>query len=346
MLTYLLVSESDSNKKFSFTKSAIADLPSTGVQSIHIENEVPVEIDDKYFQWKSKYTEQNSELVDCGVEPGATSYNEWIKETNDAQAEAETSSRMKLAMQLRDMVSDESNQKYYGDKNEYTYKNTDTSKSVLTLTESMTGKKTIFESLTKVKVKTPGPNRSSRTKVSRAQNLSNSTSKFKLSNRKRKAKKNKSPEKFGRTRTPTGTTSENKNKRMSRVSVNSDQQPHRHKGSSNVMVKPKTSRNTERKDSKAKVTSERVPRSCRGHHSTENVDNKKAHRHSTDTNQSKNSADSNSNNNPDSKMRILSRDQTRRHKTESKVSKRASADKLKEDKRRSQDAKRRTKDSR
>ncbi len=37
---------------FSFSKSAIADLPSTAVQSIHIENEEPVEMDDDAFVWK------------------------------------------------------------------------------------------------------------------------------------------------------------------------------------------------------------------------------------------------------------------------------------------------------
>ncbi len=36
---------------FSFSKSAIADLPSTAVQSIHIENEGPVEVDDDVFVW-------------------------------------------------------------------------------------------------------------------------------------------------------------------------------------------------------------------------------------------------------------------------------------------------------
>lgn len=37
---------------FSFSKSAIADLPSTAVQSIYIENEVPVEMDDDVFIWR------------------------------------------------------------------------------------------------------------------------------------------------------------------------------------------------------------------------------------------------------------------------------------------------------
>lgn len=37
---------------FSFSKSAIADLPSTAVQSIYIDNEVPVEVDDDVFTWR------------------------------------------------------------------------------------------------------------------------------------------------------------------------------------------------------------------------------------------------------------------------------------------------------
>lgn len=50
-------SSSDSNDAnrppgFSFTKSAIADLPSTAVQSIHIENETPIEVDDDVFVWR------------------------------------------------------------------------------------------------------------------------------------------------------------------------------------------------------------------------------------------------------------------------------------------------------
>ncbi|KAI2802818.1 hypothetical protein RDWZM_001098 [Blomia tropicalis] len=36
---------------FSCSKSTIADLPSTAVQSIHIENDVPVEVDDSAFIW-------------------------------------------------------------------------------------------------------------------------------------------------------------------------------------------------------------------------------------------------------------------------------------------------------
>ena len=48
-------SESPSGNRppgFSFTKSAIADLPSCAVQSLHIENETPVEVDDEAFVWK------------------------------------------------------------------------------------------------------------------------------------------------------------------------------------------------------------------------------------------------------------------------------------------------------
>lgn len=50
--------EDDSNSAkhgppgFSFSKSAIADLPSTAVQSIYIENETPVEVDDDVFIWR------------------------------------------------------------------------------------------------------------------------------------------------------------------------------------------------------------------------------------------------------------------------------------------------------
>jgi len=42
----------DQQPGFSFTKSAIADLPSTAVQSIYIDNDQPVEVDDEVFVWR------------------------------------------------------------------------------------------------------------------------------------------------------------------------------------------------------------------------------------------------------------------------------------------------------
>lgn len=55
----LAESASDQAKKeqtpgYTFTKSAIADLPSTAVQSIHIENDKPVEVDDEVFVWRNE----------------------------------------------------------------------------------------------------------------------------------------------------------------------------------------------------------------------------------------------------------------------------------------------------
>ena len=44
----------------SLSKSTIDDLPSTAVQSIHIENDVPVEVEDWVFVWREKVTKSGT----------------------------------------------------------------------------------------------------------------------------------------------------------------------------------------------------------------------------------------------------------------------------------------------
>lgn len=51
--------KSINNESFSMSKSAINDLPSTAVQSIHIENDEPVCVSDDVFAWKGEGSQTN-----------------------------------------------------------------------------------------------------------------------------------------------------------------------------------------------------------------------------------------------------------------------------------------------
>lgn len=48
--------------EFTVSKSTINDLPSTAVQSIHIENEGPVEVEDQVFVWREEVSPSGTKL--------------------------------------------------------------------------------------------------------------------------------------------------------------------------------------------------------------------------------------------------------------------------------------------